>query len=303
MKGIILAGGSGSRLYPITKAVSKQLLPIYDKPMIYYPLSVLMLAGIKNILIISNPKYINLYKNLFSDGKYLGMEIEYKLQESPRGLADAFIVGEEFIGNDNVCLILGDNIFYGQSFTPVLKKSANLAEGAVIFGYYVKNPGSFGVVEFDKNNNAISLEEKPKQPKSHYAIPGLYFYDNNVINIAKNVTPSVRGEIEITAVNKVYLENSKLKVELLGRGFAWLDTGTYEGLANASEFVKTLQNRTGLSIACLEEIAYNNGWIDINQLRKLGEMNQKNTYGEYLLELANEVENEKSNAPSYFSTA
>jgi glucose-1-phosphate thymidylyltransferase len=261
MKGIILAGGNGSRLYPITKGISKQLLPIYDKPMIYYPLSVLMLSNIKDILIISNPEYIELFKQLLGDGSYLGMNFEYKVQEKPRGLADAFIVGEDFIGEDSVCLILGDNVFYGQGFVPKLIKASNVKEGAVIFGYYIPDPSEFGVVEFDKNYNVISLEEKPKNPKSHYAIPGLYYYDNSVINKAKMLIPSLRGEIEITDLNKEYLKEGKLKVELLGRGFAWLDTGSYEGLANASNFVQTMQKRTGLSISCIEEIAYRNKWI------------------------------------------
>jgi len=288
MKGIILAGGSGSRLYPITKGISKQLLPIYDKPMIYYPLSVLMLSKIREVLIISNPEYINFYENLLGNGSDIGMVIEYKIQEHPRGLADAFIVGEEFIGDDSVCLILGDNVFYGQGFGPRLSEAASIEEGAVIFGYYVNNPKEFGVVEFDEDYNVVSLEEKPDQPKSHYAIPGLYYYDNSVVKKAKNLKPSSRGELEITDLNRVYLEESNLKVELLGRGFAWLDTGTYDGLADASDFVKTIQKRTGLYISCLEEIAYRNKWISKEQLIKLGKQYDKTEYGRYILSLANQ---------------
>ncbi len=286
MKGIILAGGSGSRLYPITKGISKQLLPIYDKPMVYYSLSVLMLSKIKEVLLISNPGYIENYKNLLGDGSQLGMRIEYMVQEKPRGLADAFIVGEEFIRNDNVCLVLGDNVFYGQGFGPMLKKATSVNDGAVIFGYYVNNPTEFGVVEFDENNNVISLEEKPKKPKSHYAIPGLYFYDNSVIGRAKNLVPSSRGEIEITDLNREYLNEGKLKVELLGRGFAWLDTGTYEGLSDAADFVKTIQKRTGLYVACLEEIAHGNGWISREDLIVLGKDYEKTDYGQYILSIA-----------------
>ncbi len=286
MKGIILAGGSGSRLYPITKGISKQLLPIYDKPMIYYPLSVLMLSKIKEVLIITNPEYIEFYRSLLGDGSDLGMNLEYKIQEKPRGLADAFIVGEEFIGDDSVCLILGDNIFYGQGFSPRLDSASKVEDGAVIFGYYVNDPKEFGVVEFDSDNNVVSLEEKPQNPKSHYAVPGLYYYDNSVIQMAKDLKPSVRGEIEITDLNKIYLEENKLKVELLGRGFAWLDTGTYDGLSNASEFVRTIQKRTGLYIACLEEIAYKNNWIDNEQLIKLGMNYEKTEYGQYILSIA-----------------
>ncbi len=289
MKGIILAGGSGTRLAPITKGISKQLLPIYDKPMIYYPLSVLMLSDIREVLIITNPEYIDLYKRLLGDGQKLGMRIEYKVQDKPRGLADAFIVGESFIGDDNVCLILGDNIFYGQGFVPRLKNAAAVENGAVIFGYYVNNPREFGVVEFDDLGNAVSLEEKPTNPKSNYAIPGLYYYDNSVIERAKALEPSARGEIEITDLNMEYLNEGKLKVELLGRGFAWLDTGTYDGLANASEFVRTIQKRTGLYVACLEEIAYNNGWIDEVQLKSLGKENEKTEYGEYILNVAEDA--------------
>lgn len=285
MKGIVLAGGSGTRLYPATKAVSKQLLPIYDKPMIYYPISVLMLAGIKEILVISNPEFIELYKSLLGDGSELGVRFEYKIQDKPRGLADAFIVGEEFIGDDDVCLILGDNIFYGQGFTGILKKASEIELGATIFGYYVKDPSAYGVVEFDNNNVAISIEEKPEKPKSNYAVPGLYFYDNSVIEIAKNVKPSARGEIEITAVNNEYLRQKRLKVELLGRGFAWLDTGTCDNLMNASDFVRTVQKRQGFYIACLEEIAYKKGFIDKNQLEKLAQNLIKTEYGIYLKDL------------------
>jgi glucose-1-phosphate thymidylyltransferase len=285
MKGIILAGGSGSRLYPITKGISKQLLPIYDKPMIYYPLSVLMLSKIQEVLIITNPEYIQFYRNLFGDGSDLGMKIEYKIQEKPRGLADAFIVGEEFIGDDSVCLILGDNIFYGQGFVPRLDSATKVEDGAVIFGYYVNDPKEFGVVEFDKDNNVVSLEEKPNNPKSNYAIPGLYYYDNSVIQRAKNLEPSARGEIEITDLNREYLKDNKLRVELLGRGFAWLDTGTYDGLANASDFVRTIQKRTGLYLACLEEIAYHNGWINKEKLFSFGIKNDNTEYGQYILSL------------------
>lgn len=286
MKGIILAGGSGTRLYPITKGISKQLLPIYDKPMIYYPLSVLMLSKIREVLIISNPEYIDFYENLLGDGSEIGMKFEYKIQEHPRGLADAFIVGEEFIGDDSVCLILGDNVFYGQGFGPKLIEAASIEKGAVIFGYYVNNPKEFGVVEFDENYNVVSLEEKPEKPKSHYAIPGLYYYDNSVVDKAKNLKPSNRGEIEITDLNRVYLEELNLKVELLGRGFAWLDTGTYDGLADASDFVKTIQKRTGLYISCLEEIAFRNKWITKDQLMNLGQSYEKTEYGKYILSIA-----------------
>lgn len=287
MKGIILAGGSGSRLYPITKGISKQLLPIYDKPMIYYPLSVLMLANIKEILIISNPEFIEFYKTLLGDGTELGMKFEYKIQDKPKGLADAFIVGEEFIGNENVSLILGDNVFYGQGFVPKLMNAASVEDGACIFGYYVPDPREFGVVEFDKENHVVSIEEKPLNPKSHYAVPGLYFYDNSVVKRAKGLKPSDRGEIEITDLNNEYLKEGKLKVELLGRGFAWLDTGTYDGLANASDFVRTMQNRTGLYISCPEEIAYRNKWISKEQLMLLGKEYEKTEYGQYILSLAN----------------
>lgn len=286
MKGIILAGGSGSRLYPITKAISKQLLPIYDKPMIYYPLSVLMLSEIREILIISNPEYIDFYKELLGDGSELGMEIYYKIQDKPRGLADAFIVGEDFIGSDSVCLILGDNIFYGQGFVPRLDRAASIKEGATIFGYYVNDPREFGVVEFDESGKVLSLEEKPEKPKTHYAVPGLYYYDNTVIQRAKGLKPSKRGEIEITDLNNDYLNSQSLRVELLGRGFAWLDTGTYDGLSNASEFVRTIQKRTGLYIACIEEIAYKNNWINKDQLIRLGKDYEKTEYGKYILSIA-----------------
>lgn len=286
MKGMILAGGSGSRLYPVTKAISKQLLPIYDKPMIYYPLSVLMLSKIREILVISNPEYIDFYKNLLGDGSELGMDITYKIQDKPRGLADAFIVGEDFIGSDSVCLILGDNIFYGQGFVPRLDRAARMSEGATIFGYYVNDPREFGVVEFDKDGNVLSLEEKPEKPKTHYAVPGLYYYDNSVIKRAKELKPSKRGEIEITDLNKDYLKSQSLRVEVLGRGFAWLDTGTYDGLSNASEFVRIIQKRTGLYIACIEEISYKNNWIDKEQLIKLGKDYEKTEYGQYILSIA-----------------
>lgn len=289
MKGIILAGGSGSRLYPITKGISKQLLPIYDKPMVYYPLSVLMLSKIKEVLIISNPEYIDFYKQLLGDGSHLGMKFEYNSQEKPRGLADAFIVGEEFIDDDSVCLILGDNIFYGQGFVSKLLSASQLKDGVIIFGYYVPNPVEFGVVEFDEDYNVLSIEEKPINPKSHYAVPGLYYYDNSVVERAKKLRPSIRGEIEITDLNREYLNEGKLKVELLGRGFAWLDTGTYEGLANASNFVRTMQERTGLYISCLEEISYRNKWITKEQLINLGKEYEKTEYGRYLLSIAEEV--------------
>ena len=284
MKGIILAGGSGTRLYPITKAVSKQILPLYDKPMIYYPLSVLMLAGIREILIISTPRDINLFKELFGDGSWLGMKFEYAIQDKPRGLADAFIVGEKFIGNDSVALVLGDNIFYGQSFTKTLKNAAEKIEtqkGAVIFGYFVKDPTSYGVVEFDDNGKVLDIEEKPTEPKSNYAVPGLYFYDNSVVEIAKNVKPSPRGEIEITSVNNEYLSQSALSVELLGRGMAWLDTGTYDGLLEASNFIATIQKRQGMYVSCIEEIAFHNKWISKNELLELAS-GYNTEYGDYL---------------------
>lgn len=286
MKGIILAGGSGTRLYPITKAVSKQLLPIYDKPMIYYPLSILMLAGIREILIISTPRDLPLFKELLGDGSKLGMKFSYKVQDEPRGLADAFILGEDFIGDDNVALILGDNIFHGHRFTEILKRATNLEEGAVIFGYYTQNPESFGVVEFDNEWNVLSIEEKPENPKSNYIVPGLYFYDNEVINIAKNVKPSDRGEIEITSINEEYLKKGKLKVELLGRGMAWLDTGTHDGLLEAANFIETIQKRQGLYVACLEEIAYYKGYITKDDLLVRGEELKKTDYGQYLINLA-----------------
>lgn len=285
MKGIILAGGNGSRLYPITKGVSKQLIPIYDKPMIYYPLSILMLSKIDEVLIISNPEYIESYKSLLGDGSKLGMKIEYKVQGKPRGIADAFIVGEEFIGDDNVCLILGDNVFYGQGFSPILENASAMADGALIFGYYVNDPSEFGVVEFDKSKNVISLEEKPKKPKSNYSIPGLYFYDNSVIKRAKILEASPRGELEITDLNRGYLEDDKLKVELLGRSFAWLDTGTYDGLSDASNFVETIQKRTGLYVSCLEEIAYGNGWISKEELMDSGKEYENTDYGQYILSI------------------
>lgn len=316
-KGIILAGGSGTRLYPMTKGISKQLLPIYDKPMIYYPLSVLLLAGIKEILIISNPEFLPMYQMLLEDGSKLGIKIEYIVQEKPRGLADAFILGEDFIGEDNVCLILGDNIFYGKGFSGVLNNAIRLIENsqqkkdnhhlfneikdtslqnihnnasAVVFAYYVKNPTEFGVVEFDKNGTAISIEEKPIHPKSHYAVPGLYFYDNSVVEVAKNVTPSARGEIEISSINEYYLKSKKLKVETLGRGFAWLDTGTNDGLLEASNFVRTIQKRQGWYIACLEEIAFKKGFITKEQLLNLSTEYNKTDYGQYLLDIANDLE-------------
>ncbi|WP_298839011.1 glucose-1-phosphate thymidylyltransferase RfbA [Clostridium sp.] len=286
MKGIILAGGSGTRLYPVTKAVSKQILPIYDKPMIYYPLSVLMLANIKDILIISTPRDIVTFKELLGDGSDIGINLVYAVQEEPRGLAEAFIIGEEFIGNDKVALVLGDNIFYGYGFTERLKRAVDREEGSTIFGYHVSNPTSFGVVEFDDNNNVLSIEEKPEKPKSNYAVPGLYFYDNNVIEIAKKIKPSSRGEIEITAVNNEYLRRGNLKVELFGRGMAWLDTGTHRGLLDAANFVEAIQTRQGLYVACIEEIAYRNGFINRKQLLKLAKPLMKSEYGKYLMQIA-----------------
>jgi len=286
MKGIILAGGSGTRLYPVTKSISKQIVPIYDKPMIYYPLSVLMLSGIKDILIISTPDDLSVFKDLLGDGSHIGLNLEYQVQEKPRGLADAFIVGEEFIGDDNVALILGDNVFYGQSFTKILERAASLEEGATIFGYYVKDPTSFGVVEFDDNGKVLSLEEKPDEPKSNYAVPGLYFYDNTVVEKAKNLEPSDRGELEITDLNRLYLEEGNLMVEHFGRGMAWLDTGTHDGLLEASNFVEAIQKRQGLYISCIEEIAYRLGYIDSEQLKKLAESLMKTNYGKYLYDIS-----------------
>lgn len=284
MKGIILAGGSGTRLYPITRAVSKQILPLYDKPMIYYPLSVLMLAGVREVLVISTPRDIKLFEELFGDGSWLGMHFEYAVQEKPRGLADAFIVGKDFIGNDDVALVLGDNIFYGQSFTGTLKNAAEKIKkerGAVIFGYYVKDPTAYGVVEFNEAGKVLGIEEKPAVPKSNYAVPGLYFYDNSVVEIAQRVKPSARGEIEITSVNNEYLRQNLLKVEFLGRGMAWLDTGTYDGLLEASNFIATIEKRQGMYVSCVEEIAYRNGWISKDSLLKMA-AEYKTDYGRYL---------------------
>lgn len=286
MKGIILAGGAGTRLYPITRSISKQIIPVYDKPMIYYPLSVLMLAGIREILIISTPTDIKLYEELFGSGHQLGLTISYKIQPSPDGLAQAFILGEEFIGDDNVCLILGDNIFYGYNFRSILEESAQLKDGAIVFGYYVNDPQRYGVVEFDENKKVISIEEKPKEPKSNYAVTGLYFYSNDVVEKAKNLKPSARGELEITDLNRIYLKENRLDVQLLGRGFAWLDTGTHDSLLQASNFIATIEQRQGLKVSCIEEIAYKKGFITREQLIDLAKPLSKNQYGEYLLRLA-----------------
>ena len=293
MKGIILAGGAGTRLYPSTIACSKQILTVYDKPMIYYPLSTLMLAKIREVLIISTPRDVKVFEALLGDGSQLGMEITYTVQEAPRGLAEAFILGEKFIGNDHVCLVLGDNIFYGYGFSERLQRAASHQDGATIFGYHVSNPKDFGVVDFDSDGNVLSIEEKPQNPKSNYAVPGLYFYDNNVVEIAKNVKPSARGELEITSVNNAYLEQGKLKVELFGRGMAWLDTGTHRAMLDAANFIEAVQTRQGLYVACLEEIAYRNGFIDKAQLLKQADRFQKTEYGQYLYQIAETVKLKK----------
>jgi len=293
MKGIILAGGAGTRLYPSTIACSKQILTVYDKPMIYYPLSTLMLAKIREVLIISTPRDVKVFEELLGDGSQLGMEITYTVQEAPRGLAEAFILGEKFIGNDHVCLVLGDNIFYGYGFSERLQRVASHQDGATIFGYHVSNPKDFGVVDFDSDGNVLSIEEKPQNPKSNYAVPGLYFYDNNVVEIAKNVKPSARGELEITSVNNAYLEQGKLKVELFGRGMAWLDTGTHRAMLDAANFIEAVQTRQGLYVACLEEIAYRNGFIDKAQLLKQADRFQKTEYGQYLYQIAETVKLKK----------
>ncbi|VYT78995.1 glucose-1-phosphate thymidylyltransferase RfbA [Clostridium tertium] len=293
MKGIVLAGGSGTRLYPVTKSMSKQMVPIYDKPMIYYPMSVLMLAGIREILIISTSRDIVNFKELFQDGSELGLKIEYAIQEQPNGLAEAFIIGEDFIGDDNVAMILGDNIFYGQSFSNHLVEAAKLEKGAMVFGYYVQDPRAFGVVEFDDNNKVISLEEKPEQPKSKYAVPGLYFYDNSVVKKSKALSPSARGELEITDLNRVYMEEGTLKVNLLGRGMAWLDTGTHGSMLQASNFVEAVQNTQGTYIACLEEISYRKGWITAEEVKELAKPLMKTGYGKYLVDIVDELEAKK----------
>ena len=293
MKGIILAGGSGTRLYPTTKTISKQLLPVYDKPMIYYPLSVLMLAGIREILIISTPRDTSKFEELLGNGSDWGIKLEYKIQPSPNGLAEAFILAEEFIGSDNVCLVLGDNIFFGQGFSQLLQKSASINEGAILYAYQVADPEKFGVVEFDKNSKVKSIEEKPNKPKSNFAVTGIYFYDNQVIEIAKNLKPSNRGELEITSVNQEYLKKNQLKVELLGRGFAWLDTGTAKSLLDAGQFVQTIEERQGHKIACIEEISYNNNWIGKDKLIKIAKSLSKNNYGSYLLQIAKEADKSK----------
>lgn len=290
MKGIVLAGGSGTRLHPITKGTSKQLLPVYDKPMVYYPISVLMLAGVRDILLISTPEDIQGYKRLLSDGSDLGIRMHYAVQPSPGGLAQAFLIGEEFIGHDSVCLVLGDNVFYGQGFGPLLRSTAARPSGATVFGYHVKDPERFGVVEFDANKRVVSLEEKPQNPKSNFAVTGLYFYDNDVVSIAKQIKPSARGELEITCVNQAYLDRGDLHVELLGRGFAWLDTGTHESLLEAAQFVEIIERRQGYKVACLEEIAFNNGWLAKEQLILIGQELRKSGYGKYLLELVAEQE-------------